>query len=71
MDLPKDIYKLKHLKTLCCTGCSKLKSFAEIMDVMENLRELYLDRTGIRNLPSSIKLLKRVQYLDLVHCEKL
>ena len=41
------------------------------MDVMENLRELYLDGTGIKNLPSSIVLLKGIGYLDLAHCENL
>ena len=71
MNLPGGIHKLKHLNTLCCTGCSKLKSFPEIMDMMENLRELYLGRTGIKNLPWSIERLKGVQYLDLAHCENL
>ena len=70
-NLPGDIYKLQHLKTLCCTGCSKLSSFLEIMDVMKNLRELYLDRTGIKNLPLSIVHLKGIGYLDLAHCENL
>ena len=65
------MYKLKRLKTLCCTSCSKLKSFPEIMEVMENLRELYLDRTGIKSLPWSIEHLKGIQYLDLAHCENL
>ena len=41
------------------------------MDVMENLRELYLDGTGIINLPSSIVHLKGIEYLDLAHCENL
>ena len=41
------------------------------MDVMENLRELYLDGTGIKNLPSSIVHLKGIGHLDLAHCENL
>ena len=41
------------------------------MDVVENLRELYLDGTGIKNLPSSIVHLKGIGYLDLAHCENL
>ena len=41
------------------------------MEVMENLRELYLDRTGIKSLPWSIEHLKGIQYLDLAHCENL
>ena len=41
------------------------------MDVMENLRELYLDGTCIKNLPSSIVHLKGIGYLDLAHCENL
>lgn len=71
MNLPGGIHKLNHLNTLCCTGCSNLKSFPEIMDMMENLRELYLGRTGIKTLPWSIERLKGVQYLDLAHCENL
>ena len=41
------------------------------MEVMDNLRELYLDRTGIKSLPWSIEHLKGIQYLDLAHCENL
>ena len=41
------------------------------MDVMENLRELYLDGTGINNLPSSTVHLTGIEYLDLAHCESL
>ena len=70
-NIPDGIHKLKRLTTLCCTGCSKLKSFPKIMGVMKNLREVYLDRTGIRNLPWSIERLEGVQHLDLAHCENL
>ena len=69
--LPRSIYKLRCLKTLCCSGCVSLSSFPEIMGNMENLRELYLDDTAIVKLPSSIKHLKGLEYLTLVKCDDL
>ena len=38
---------------------------------MENLKRLYLERTGIEELPSSIGRLKALQHLDLSYCKSL
>ncbi|KAJ9675652.1 hypothetical protein PVL29_024532 [Vitis rotundifolia] len=69
--LPRRIYKLRHLKTLCCTRCVNLRSFPEIMGDMTNLRELYLEETAIVKLPSSIEHLKKLEHLKLPRCEDL
>ena len=69
--LPIDIYKLKSLTTLSCSGCSKLQNFPEIMEDMRNLRELCLDGTTLKELPSSIQHLQGLQYLNLENCKNL
>ena len=69
--LPSEICQLKSLKGLFCSGCTKLKSFPDIMDDMENLRKLHLDETAIEELPSSIERLQGLQELRLDDCTKL
>ena len=71
LSLPETICHLKSLAFLSCQGCSQLKSFPEIREDMENLRELYLDRTAIQELPSSIRSLKGLQNLQLSNCSNL
>ena len=71
LSLPETICHLKSLAFLSCLGCSQLKSFPEIREVMENLRELYLDGTAIEELPTSIRSLKGLQRLTLSNCKKL
>ncbi|KAJ9675668.1 hypothetical protein PVL29_024538 [Vitis rotundifolia] len=69
--LPRSICRLKYLQVLCCSGCSKLGSFPELMENMNNLRELHLHGTAIQDLPSSIENLKGLKFLDLASCKKL
>ncbi|KAL6315510.1 hypothetical protein AAG906_000808 [Vitis piasezkii] len=71
VDLPRSICRLKYLQVLCCTNCSKLGSFPEVMENMNNLRELHLHGTAIQDLPSSIENLKGLEFLDLASCKKL
>ena len=71
LSLPETICHLKSLAFLSCQGCSQLKSFPEIREDMENLRELYLDRTAIQELPSSIRSLIGLQDLQLSNCSNL
>ena len=71
LSLPETICYLKSLAFLSCWGCSQLKSFPEIWEVMENLRELYLDGTAIEELPTSIRSLKGLQRLTLSYCKNL
>ena len=69
--LPTCIFKLKSLKYLFLSGCSKLENFPEIMEDMENLKELLLDGTSIEVLPSSIERLKGLVLLNMRKCKKL
>ncbi|XP_034680691.1 disease resistance protein RPV1-like isoform X1 [Vitis riparia] len=69
--LPSSICELKSLTTLFCSGCSRLRSFPEILEDVENLRELHLDGTAIEGLPASIQYLRGLQYLNLADCSNL
>ncbi|XP_022717114.1 TMV resistance protein N-like [Durio zibethinus] len=59
------------LETLILTGCSNLQRFPEIGGEMKCLMELYLDGTGIEELPSSIGQLSNLVLLNLKNCRKL
>ena len=63
--LPTYIFKLKSFDCLFLFGCSKLRNFPEIMEDMENLKELLLDGTSIEVLPSSIERLKGLVLLNM------
>ncbi|KAL6315390.1 hypothetical protein AAG906_000500 [Vitis piasezkii] len=69
--LPSSICELKSLTTLFCSGCLRLRSFPEIIEDVENLRELHLDGTAIEELPTSIQYLRGLQYLNLAECTNL
>ncbi|WKA10778.1 hypothetical protein VitviT2T_028333 [Vitis vinifera] len=69
--LPSSICELKSLTTLFCSGCSRLRSFPEILEDVENIRELHLDGTAIEELPASIQYLRGLQCLNLSDCTNL
>lgn len=69
--LPGNIHKLKRLQTLSCSFCLEMKSFPEIEENMGKLRELNFRRTGITELPSSIRHLNGLEDLDLSCCTRL
>ncbi|RVW29916.1 TMV resistance protein N [Vitis vinifera] len=69
--LPGCIFKLKSLKTLILSNCFRLKKLPEIQENMENLKELFLDDTGLRELPSSIEHLNGLVLLKLKNCKRL
>ncbi|KAG6737786.1 hypothetical protein POTOM_059316 [Populus tomentosa] len=66
--LPGSICKLKSLQKLNLSGCSQFQRFPGILETMESLRYLYLDRTGIEKLPSPIRNLKGLCFLELGNC---
>ncbi|KAJ6858845.1 hypothetical protein NC652_041211 [Populus alba x Populus x berolinensis] len=66
--LPGSICKLKSLQKLNLSGCSQFQRFLGILETMESLRYLYLDRTGIEKLPSPIRNLKGLCFLELGNC---
>ncbi|XP_052876924.1 disease resistance protein RPV1-like isoform X1 [Gossypium arboreum] len=62
---------MESLKKLILSGCSNLKRFPEIDGKMECLLELYLDGTGIKELPISIGNLSSLVLLNLKDCRNL
>ncbi|KAG5406778.1 hypothetical protein IGI04_012897 [Brassica rapa subsp. trilocularis] len=51
MHLPTTLCKLKSLKELLLSGCSKLESFPDINEDMESLEILLMDDTAIKQTP--------------------
>ncbi|KAJ4844083.1 hypothetical protein Tsubulata_027513 [Turnera subulata] len=66
--LPDSISLLKSLIIFDLSGCS---SITKISLLSETIRYLYLNGTGIEELPSSIDRLPRLCYLDLMNCTRL
>ncbi|XVF78418.1 hypothetical protein PTKIN_Ptkin14bG0130900 [Pterospermum kingtungense] len=62
---------MESLETLILSGCSNLQKFPEIDGEMKYLLELYLDGTGIKELPSSIGHLSNLVFLNLKDCRNL
>ncbi|XP_061352075.1 disease resistance protein Roq1-like [Gastrolobium bilobum] len=62
---------LTSLETLDLSGCSCLDSFPEVFGVMENIRDVNLDKTAIDELPFSIGNLVGLQRLFLRECQGL
>jgi len=60
-----DLSDRKFLKKLCLSGCSKLENLPEILDMLEDLKELILDETAIQALPSSLCRLVGLEELSL------
>ncbi|KAK9938498.1 hypothetical protein M0R45_015231 [Rubus argutus] len=62
---------LKSLKVLNLSGCSKVNKLPNDMGHLESLQELYVNGTGIRELPSSIGMLERLTLLNSKDCKNL
>ncbi|XP_059627258.1 TMV resistance protein N-like [Cornus florida] len=62
---------LESLETYILSGCLKLEKCPEILGDMVCLSELYLDRTSIKELPSSIEHLASLTLMDLSECKYL
>ncbi|TQD93218.1 hypothetical protein C1H46_021123 [Malus baccata] len=67
--IPSSIH-MRSLRNLNLSGCSNLERFPEIPEVMENLSELYVDGTGIAELPSSIKNFTGLVTLNMKGCKR-
>ena len=68
--LPSQL-KLKSLKYFCLTSCSRLEKLPNFHPEMGCLEILYLGESGIRELPSSIEHLTKLDTLSLDKCENL
>ncbi|KAM7465505.1 hypothetical protein LguiB_013067 [Lonicera macranthoides] len=69
--LPSSFCKLKHLKKLCLSNCSKFDKLPEDLGYLESLEELYLNKTAIKDVPSSVGHLSRLVWLSLTDCKNL
>ncbi|CAN6724609.1 unnamed protein product [Malus baccata var. baccata] len=65
------IVPMKSLGTLNLSGCSSFDKFPEISEIMESLSVLHLAETAIKELPSSIKNLTGLAYMNLKGCGEL
>ncbi|KAH9726894.1 ADP-ribosyl cyclase/cyclic ADP-ribose hydrolase [Citrus sinensis] len=63
--------KLKSLVKLILNGCLNLERFPEILEKMEHLKRINLDRTAIAELPSSFENLPGLKKLSVSDCSKL
>ncbi|KAL9432015.1 hypothetical protein AB3S75_027096 [Citrus x aurantiifolia] len=63
--------KLRSLVRLILLGCLNLERFPEILEKMEHLKRIYLDRTAITELPSSFENLPGLESLFINGCSKL
>ncbi|KAH9726943.1 Disease resistance-like protein DSC1 [Citrus sinensis] len=63
--------KLRSLVDLCLNGCLNLERFPEILEKMEHLKCINLDRTAITELPSSFENLTGLKGLSVSDCSKL
>ncbi|XP_034908269.2 LOW QUALITY PROTEIN: protein SUPPRESSOR OF npr1-1, CONSTITUTIVE 1 [Populus alba] len=66
-NLPSAVSKLGCLEKLDLSGCSSITEFPK---VSRNIRELYLDGTAIREIPSSIECLCELAELHLRNCKQ-
>ena len=71
MTLPEIICNLKSLTALSCFGCSNTREFPEIWENTEDLIQLESGGSDIEALPSSIKNIRGLQYLNLRLCNNL
>ncbi|CAN6697449.1 unnamed protein product [Malus baccata var. baccata] len=69
--LTSNICQLKSLNYLSLSGCTKFEVFPDILENMERLASLDLDRTSIRELPASIERLQGLVSLNLKKCKSL
>jgi Leucine-rich repeat (LRR) protein len=69
-NLPRSISNLKSLETLNVSSCLKLDKLPEELGNMMALTLLFLDRTAIKQLPSSFGLLKNLRIVSLSECKE-
>ncbi|XP_050277129.1 uncharacterized protein LOC126718817 isoform X2 [Quercus robur] len=68
--LPSQL-RLKSLRSFYLSGCTSLEKFPNFHPEMECLQYLSLDESGIREVPSSIEHLTKLERLSLYKCKNL
>ena len=71
LSLPDTICNMKYLKALTLSGCSTLDILPKNLGNLTGLKELDVNKTIIRELPSSFKHLSNLTSLDLSDCKEL
>lgn len=66
--LPSSIYELEFIESLSLFGCSLLKNIPELP---KNTKELVLNGSAIKEIPSSIESLFRLESIALSSCQRL
>ncbi|XP_031258095.1 TMV resistance protein N-like isoform X3 [Pistacia vera] len=69
LSFPSDIHGLKSLKILNLCGCLKIDKLPQNIEVAKCLEELDISRTAIRQIPSSIVQLKKLEKFSLHGCK--
>ncbi|XP_050260694.1 disease resistance protein RUN1-like [Quercus robur] len=69
--LPSNIFNLKLLKEVNISRCSKLERLPENVGNAESVEELDVSGTAIREVPSSVGLLKNLKVLSFKGCKRL
>ncbi|KAL4594410.1 hypothetical protein ACB092_12G018600 [Castanea dentata] len=69
--LPDTIFNLKWIEIVNLEGCSKLNRLPENLGNAESLGLLFLSKTAIRRVPSSIGLLTNLEILEFRGCKGL
>jgi Leucine-rich repeat (LRR) protein len=69
--LPSTIFNLKLLKDVDISRCSKFERLPKILGNAESVEKLDVSGTAIRQVPSSISLLKNLKRLSLEGCKGL
>ena len=64
-------FEMESLETLILSDCSKIKKIPKFGENMQRVMKLYLDGTAIKEIPSSIGLLKNLKVLSFGGCKGL
>ena len=68
INFPSMSTEMESLRILNLLGCESLMNLSEFKGIMKSLSELYLGKTAIDKLPSSIECLTALTLLDLKDC---
>jgi len=69
--LPKEVYKLKSLRTFILSGCFKIDILEEDIVQMESLIILVTENTAVKQVPCSIVSSKSIGYISLRGFERM
>ncbi|XP_030961024.1 disease resistance protein TAO1-like [Quercus lobata] len=71
LSLPDTICSMTNLKALSLSGCSTLDRLPKNLGNLTGFKELDVNKTAIRELPSSLRHLSNLTSLNLIDCKEL